>query len=115
MVFGLLRNRRNKDTQSVGEIPLPKPDAPEHGDGSPKWSQLELFKGLSTEEIQAFQGALTPKSFASGAVIMKAGDVGNAMYLLESGRVRLEVETSEGSARSPGFSKHRLPWEKWRS
>lgn len=98
MVFGLLRNRRNKDTQSVGEIPLPKPDSPNHGDGSPKWSQLELFKGLSSEEINAFQGALTPKSFTKGAVIMRAGDAGDAMYLLESGQVRLEVETSEGSA-----------------
>ncbi len=97
MVFGLLRNRRNKDTQSLGEEPIPASILNERPAGTPAWAHLDLFKGLTDGEIEAFQKALTPTSFESGQVIMRAGEPGEDMFLLESGSVRLEVESSEGS------------------
>ncbi len=92
MVFGLLKNRRHKDTQSLGDEPIPRPEQPKSSIRRPAWAQLELFRGLSKPDIEAFQRALVPASFARGDVIMRTGETGDDMFLLESGHIRLLIE-----------------------
>jgi CRP/FNR family cyclic AMP-dependent transcriptional regulator len=58
-------------------------------------SSITLFSKLAPDELRVVARRLQRQSFASGAVIFKQGEPGDAMYIIQSGRVRIYAE-SEG-------------------
>ena len=59
--------------------------------------QIPLFSYLSREELRAIQGLLTEANLEMDAVVCRAGDVGDAFYILRSGH--LEVWGGERGSR----------------
>ena len=55
------------------------------------WASLEIFADLSVAERAALAEALEARTFADGEVLLHQGEPGTALYLLEAGRVRVEV------------------------
>jgi len=51
--------------------------------------QTEIFRGLSSEQIEEILGIARPVKFPAGAVIMREGDVGDTMYIMMSGMVEV--------------------------
>ncbi len=96
MAFGIRRNRKNKDTQSIGDEPLIRPRKPNSNDGRPGWAGLDLFNDLTVAEIAALDNAMETVEFKAGESIMIERDVGDDMYLLHHGKVRVEVSNERG-------------------
>jgi serine/threonine protein kinase len=63
-------------------------------DGRPAWAQLELFRGMSDSAIEELRSAMQPAYFQAGEVILRQGDEGSDMYLLDQGTVRVHVRAS---------------------
>ncbi|MEE2757972.1 MAG: cyclic nucleotide-binding serine/threonine-protein kinase, partial [Myxococcota bacterium] len=95
MLFGIRRNRKNKDTQSIGEDPLFDGSLTGSDEFRRDWSELDLFADLTSQEIEALKEALEPVNFVSGQVIMSEGETGNDMFLLDRGQVRIEARGTE--------------------
>ena len=64
------------------------------GPARPAWASLELFCGMNTEALQALRDAMTSVVFEPGEVILRQGDEGTDMYLLDTGSVRVSVRGS---------------------
>jgi CRP-like cAMP-binding protein len=60
----------------------------------PQWAGLNLFSDLTPYDLQALTAALTPAHFPSGEILVREGEIGEALYLLEVGEVR--VHTADG-------------------
>ena len=99
MVFGIRRSRKNKDTQSLGEEIVVRPEANWASDGRPNWAHLDLFGDLTPDEISAFDAVLERVHFSAGDEIMREGEAGNNMYLLNQGQVRIEARGSDSQER----------------
>ena len=82
----------NKRTRSV-----------RHGARStgPGCLELALFDDLADPELAALNDAMVSTCFADGEVLMRQGESGDEMFLLEVGRVRIEV----AEASRPDFSR----------
>ena len=52
---------------------------------------VPLFASLHDEAARELRALLQPRQFDAGTVLFRAGDVGDAMYLIESGRVLVSV------------------------
>ncbi|MBU0496069.1 MAG: Crp/Fnr family transcriptional regulator [Chloroflexi bacterium] len=50
-----------------------------------------FFAGLPDEELRALASSLEPRRFDQGAIIFDQGSPGGAMYIIESGQVRIFV------------------------
>ena len=48
---------------------------------------MSLFKGLSSEDLKLIASRLQKESYPKGVFVFKEGDVGDAMYLVESGQL----------------------------
>jgi CRP-like cAMP-binding protein len=59
-------------------------------------SRTELFGGLADEDLKACASAFREARFAKGEALFVRGDVGNSLYLVADGRVRLAIATEEG-------------------
>ena len=57
---------------------------------------VPLFESLDNEAAHELCELLESIDRESGAVLFRAGDEGDAMYLIEEGRVRIYVRTKEG-------------------
>lgn len=57
---------------------------------------VPLFASLDNEAARELRDLLIVNDVSAGTVLFKHGDKGDAMYLLESGRVRIHVEDSTG-------------------
>ena len=55
-----------------------------------------LFAGLSDLELDALAGSLGKRTFARGMIIFHKGALGQNLYLIESGRVRIYSLSIEG-------------------
>ena len=55
-----------------------------------------LFAGLSDLELDALAGSLGKRTFARGMIIFHKGALGQNLYLIESGRVRIYSLSTEG-------------------
>lgn len=55
---------------------------------------LQIFHHLGADAIEATVGKLTRKSLASGAILFKQGDPGDALYIVENGSLRVSVQTT---------------------
>lgn len=49
----------------------------------------DLFKEVAPADLEALVERMKVQSFPEGAVLFKAGDVGDAMYIIRSGRIRI--------------------------
>ena len=59
-------------------------------------AEVPLFSRLDDEEREALSSMLQPRLFRTGTTIFRAGDRGDALYIIRSGKVRLELTTNEG-------------------
>ncbi|MBC7910366.1 MAG: cyclic nucleotide-binding domain-containing protein, partial [Pyrinomonadaceae bacterium] len=57
---------------------------------------VPLFASLENEAVRELRELLTVKDFRAGTELFHLGDKGDAMYLIESGRVRIHIEDSTG-------------------
>jgi CRP/FNR family cyclic AMP-dependent transcriptional regulator len=56
---------------------------------------LPLFDGLASDDLVELVGSLSRRSFAAGAVIFEQGEVGNALFIVESGDVNIYLPGEE--------------------
>lgn len=61
---------------------------------------IPLFSGLSREDIAKILGKLVEKSFNAGTTIFSEGDKGDSFYLIQSGAIRVVLESSGGRSES---------------
>ena len=64
-------------------------------------SKVPIFSKLSTNEIKALADDLTDVSFGADQVIIRQGDKGDAMYILESGEVEVVDEETLDDNKQP--------------
>lgn len=57
---------------------------------------VPLFASLDNEAARELRDLLVINDVSAGSDLFKAGDKGDAMYLIETGRVRIHVEDSTG-------------------
>lgn len=62
----------------------------------PLLTRTDLFNGLDDVHLAACALAFRPIPFAKGETLFTRGDVGNRLYLIADGRVRVAVVTDEG-------------------
>ncbi|MBI5622749.1 MAG: cyclic nucleotide-binding domain-containing protein [Elusimicrobia bacterium] len=61
---------------------------------------LELFKDLSSKDLGFLVRSLHSRTYKEGEVIFEEGDIGRAMFILETGRVELGMrEAASGKTR----------------
>ena len=58
--------------------------------------RVPLFAVLNESELAALAEDFTPAHFDAGDVIFQQGDAGHALYLIETGKVRIFVQNEEG-------------------
>jgi uncharacterized membrane protein len=59
-------------------------------------AEVPLFSRLDDQERETLSAMLRPRLFRAGERIFSAGDRGEALYVIRSGKVRLELTTNEG-------------------
>ncbi len=59
-------------------------------------AEVPLFARLDGPEREALSALLRPRLFRAGERVFSAGDRGDALYVISSGKVRLELTTNEG-------------------
>jgi CRP/FNR family transcriptional regulator, cyclic AMP receptor protein len=57
---------------------------------------LELFRGLSSRELGQLAKALHGRTYSEGEVLFLEGDIGRALFILESGSVDLTRQGPDG-------------------
>ncbi len=78
------------------------PDAIDSTNNSCSPAQLEhllkvpMFQSLTAEAAERLCGLLTLREYAADTRLFEAGDSGDAMYLIESGRVRISLTDADG-------------------
>ena len=55
---------------------------------------LQIFQNLGADAIEASAGKLTRKSLAKGDMLFKQGDPGDALYIVDTGALRVNVQTT---------------------
>ena len=59
-------------------------------------AEVPLFSRLDDQERAALSALLRPRMFRAGERIFSAGDRGDALFIISTGKVRLELTTNEG-------------------
>ena len=62
--------------------------------GRPKWAGLDVFRAMNGPSIEELRAVMEPVRFAAGETIMEQGGTADAMYLLDEGRVRVDVRNA---------------------
>ena len=62
----------------------------------PSWSRLEVFRGVHRNAIDALAASSQGLTFEPGAPLLRQGEPGDSMYLLEEGTVRVAVRGDNG-------------------
>ncbi|PJF34757.1 MAG: hypothetical protein CUN49_14030 [Candidatus Thermofonsia Clade 1 bacterium] len=57
-----------------------------------------LFKGIPLSELEALIAVMAHKAFAADEVIFRKDDVGDSMFLILSGKVRIFTQDANGNA-----------------
>jgi CRP/FNR family cyclic AMP-dependent transcriptional regulator len=58
--------------------------------------RISLFQGISRREFGHLFQSLVVRSYAPGEILFHEGDIGRALFILESGRVEISRKTPEG-------------------
>jgi CRP-like cAMP-binding protein len=59
--------------------------------------QKLLFLGLSDGQLQAVASVVRSRNFRAGEVVVRQGDLDDALYIIERGSVEMRVREGEGS------------------
>jgi len=59
-------------------------------------SQVDLFKGLTVEQLEALARIVSDKKYKRGQMIFSEGDEGTGFYLVVSGRIKIYKLSPEG-------------------
>ena len=92
VVFAAWRNLRSVDSQATVV-------AMEHLE---LLQSLEMFASLRPHVLERLARGLWPVHFEAGAVILRQGDIGDAFYIVKSGRVRYEIDGAVVGEDGPG-------------
>ena len=57
---------------------------------------VPLFASLGDEAAEALRELLEVRTFPPGRVLFRTGEAGDAMYLIEDGRVRIHIRDEDG-------------------
>ena len=60
-------------------------------------AEIDLFKGLPLEDLQKIVPCMVEHVYKKGEMLFAEGDAGNALYLLESGKVEITKKSPDGS------------------
>ena len=60
-----------------------------------RWQGLPLFAGMEEASLARFQAAMEPVRFRKGQQILRQGEPGAHMFVLESGKVRIVVRNAD--------------------
>lgn len=66
-------------------------------DTTPLLCSIALFDGLSDEDLATLASAMEVRTFKAGATIFVKGDIGSAMYIVESGDVNIHLPGAASS------------------
>ncbi len=58
--------------------------------------RVSLFHGISRREFGRLFQALVVRPYAPGEILFHEGDIGRALFILESGRVEISRKTADG-------------------
>src|SRR5437762_4351314 len=58
--------------------------------------RISLFQGISRREFGHLFQALIARSYAPGEILFHEGDVGRALFILETGHVEISRQTQAG-------------------
>lgn len=61
-----------------------------------KLKNIELFEKLSDEELSTLESLAVTRSYPKNSVLINEGDQANAMYFIDSGKVRVYVSDDQG-------------------
>ena len=61
-----------------------------------KLKNIELFEKLSDEELETLESLAVTRSYPKNTVLINEGDQANAMYFIDSGKVRVYVSDDQG-------------------
>lgn len=64
------------------------------------FKRVPLLANLSQAELESLARDFAPRRFRQGETIFQQGDAGQALYLIESGQVRIYVQSEEGQETS---------------
>jgi CRP-like cAMP-binding protein len=70
-------------------------------------AQVELFAGLTAEELEGLLARMRRRHYPKGTVLFLTGDPGTALYVVEAGRVKMVLTSPAGrelvvAVRGPG-------------
>lgn len=57
---------------------------------------VPLFESLDDDAADTICSLLTPEECEAGAVLFRAGDAGDSMYLIEDGKIQISMRSSDG-------------------
>lgn len=57
---------------------------------------VDLFRGLSSDELEALRRASVAREFSKNAVVIHEGDVADSLYIIERGRVKVYCSDKNG-------------------
>ncbi len=75
-------------------------------------SKVDILRLLPPEEVQEIIPHVDERSFSAGATIFNQGDNGDALYMIESGKVRIDTDGTETATLEEGetFGEMALLW-----
>ncbi|QMV40870.1 SLC13 family permease [Cohnella cholangitidis] len=59
---------------------------------------IKMFQGLSNMELARVLGRLDKQNRPAGSLLFRQGDPGDGMFIIQSGKVQLSMETADGSS-----------------
>lgn len=57
---------------------------------------VDLFRGLNSEELEALRRASVAREFSKNAVVIHEGDIADSLYIIERGRVKVYCSDKNG-------------------
>src|SRR3954453_5631184 len=57
---------------------------------------VPVFESLDDDAADTICSLLTPEQCEAGAVLFRAGDAGDSMYLIEDGKIQISMRSSDG-------------------
>ncbi|MFA9460395.1 Crp/Fnr family transcriptional regulator [Thiohalorhabdus sp. Cl-TMA] len=60
------------------------------------FAEVPLFAGLSSDKLEALERLSLSRTYERGAVIFRQGDPADGLYLIETGRVKLQLTQQDG-------------------
>ncbi len=58
--------------------------------------EVDLFKEVHLEDLEALSERMKPEHFDRGQVLFSANDIGDTMYFIQKGRIRIYMQDEDG-------------------